>query len=166
MDMSWCDPASDYLADGLHYHGKRQARTLGLLRTRLGYCQSRSGVDLCDIFRFERCRVCILWIVRFSRLDNLSHRASAQRLSMVGREPENRSTISQLDCNSIFRIFRSAIALGIGNWNYGWDHQWSLLGSSFARLGSTGAYACFCPEIADLVSPGTVSCVADSIVAI
>jgi hypothetical protein len=159
--MSWRDPAGDYVADGLYYYGKRQARTLDLLRTGLGYCQSRPGVDLCDVLRFERCRRCILRIVHLSRSSDLPDRASAQRFSLVGREPGNRSIISQLDRSSFLRIFPSATAVGINNWNYGWNHLWSLLASSTAALGSTQPYPCFCPKIADLVSLGTVSFITD-----
>src|ERR1700687_2044751 len=128
--MSWCDPAGDYLADGFHYHGKRQARTLGLLRTGLGYCQSRPGGDLCDFFRFEWRRHCVLWIVHLSRISDLPDRASAQRFSLVHRKQTDGAVLPYFDRGGLLRVLCTAAHLGGIRRDTGGGCEWCLLDSS------------------------------------
>ncbi len=129
-DMSRSHPAGDYLVNGLHYRGKGQPEPLFLGRSGLDCrrCQSRMGLR--RIFRCERCRHCVLCIVRFSRLDDLPHRALAQRLSLVPREQANGLTLPLFDRGGVLRVLRTANPFGGLRWDIGGNSEWFLLAPS------------------------------------
>ena len=77
-------------------------------RTGMDRCQRGSHVAMCGIVRTERRRDRFLCIVCLSRTDDLPNRSTPQRVSLVGRERENRSPLRFLDCDGLLRILRNA----------------------------------------------------------
>ena len=112
LGLPWSGAAGDYLADGLHYYGKGPGGSLGFLRTGLGCCESRPGVDLCGIFWFERRRHRILWVVCLPRYSDISDRAPAQRFSLVVRESTDGPALRFLDRGGFLWVLCTARTLG------------------------------------------------------
>ena len=108
------DPPGDYLADGLYYPGQRGAKYLFLDRNGLDCRQRRSLVGMCEIFRLERRRHCLFWIVCLSRTYDLSDCSAAQRFSLVSREQTNGPALPLLDRSGVLRVLCATTLLAIG----------------------------------------------------
>lgn len=123
LDMPWDDAPRDYLADGLHYPGKRRAKTFFLDRTGLDARPRRSRVDMRDIVRFGRRRHCFLWVLYFPRSRDLPDRSATQRVSLVGREQKNGPALPHLDNSGVLRLLCTTPVVGDRRRGIGGDSE-------------------------------------------
>ena len=83
-----------------------------------------------SVFRFERCRYRVLWIVCFSCAYDLRNCSAAQRFSLVHREHANKFSLSCLDRSRFLQLLCIATLVGDGGRYTGYFTEWCLLASS------------------------------------
>jgi hypothetical protein len=90
---------------------------------------------MCEFFRIEGGRDCVLWVVCLSRTHDLSGCPAAQRFSVVNREQENGLRLCCTDGIGILRFLRATAFNRHWGRDLASDSEWCLFDSNSSSAG-------------------------------